>query len=83
MHGREGAGNVIEKGLDATRSLATAMYHDLPVLKKRYLELVCALTDTAQKAQRKSVGTCSSNLCRRRISKSCSRKNVLEPLIPS
>lgn len=46
-----------KEALDVTRSLATAVDHDVPVLKKVYLWLSCTLSDKAQKAQRKSVAS--------------------------
>lgn len=48
------SGDVTEEAFDASRSLVAAVSHDVPVLKKRYLELVCAFADKVQKVQRVS-----------------------------
>lgn len=41
------------EALDATRSVVSSVGHDVPVLRKRYLELVRTLVDRAQKTQGK------------------------------
>lgn len=52
---REQAGNtgeVIRKALDETRLLVTAVAHDVPILKKVYVELLHVLTDEVRKTNR-------------------------------
>lgn len=44
------ADDVIEEALDAMRSLVEAVGHVVPILKTRYLVLVCALSDKVQRA---------------------------------
>lgn len=51
------AGSVAEVALDATQALVKAVGHDAPILKEEYLDLVCAVTDKVQTAQRESDAT--------------------------
>lgn len=49
-----------EQALDGKRALVTAIGHEVPVSKKRYLELVHTLADMAQNLQRESQLTTAS-----------------------
>lgn len=50
-------GDVTEELLNTKQSLVTAVSHDVPVSKKGYLDLVGALAEKVQKAQRESDAT--------------------------
>lgn len=53
----ENTSDVTEEPLDATRRIVTAVSHDVPISKKRYLELVRALSNEVQNMQRESDAT--------------------------
>lgn len=50
----EDADDVREEVLNKTQSRVTAVCHDVSVFKKRYLQLVCALSGKVKKVQCKS-----------------------------